>query len=66
MLTFAFISFIIVSFCVVLSMFKGFVFKNFSFELTTPDTALLLGYLAATFGAYVARRNKEHQPDKKE
>jgi hypothetical protein len=56
MLTFAFWSFIVVSFCIVLSMFKTVALKKFEIELASPDSALLLGYLAATFGAYVTRK----------
>lgn len=59
MLTFAFISFIIVSLCVLLSCVKTVAFKTLEIELTVPDTSLLLGYLTATFGGYVMRRNKE-------
>jgi len=63
MLTFAFVAFCVVSFCIVGSMFKSFAFKAFSVELATPDTTLLLGFLAATFGAYVARRNTADKKD---
>ncbi len=62
MLTFAFISFIVVSLCVILSCLKSVAFRALSIELTMPDTSLLLGYLASTFGAYVMRRNKEAPP----
>jgi hypothetical protein len=56
LLTFAFLSFIVVSFCIVLSCLKSVAFRAFSVELTMPDTSLLLGYLAATFGSYVTKR----------
>ena len=57
MLTFATISFFVVSLIVVLSCVKSFMSKNISFEFTTPDNTLILGYLGATFTSYVVRRN---------
>ncbi len=60
MLTFAFVSFTVVSLCVILSCLKSKAFRTLSIELTMPDTSLLLGYLGATFSAYVLRRNREH------
>ena len=66
MLTFATGSFVIVSLCILLSCFKSVAFRSLSLELTVPDTSLLLGFLASTFGAYVMRRNKEHTAVEKE
>lgn len=66
MLTFAFVAFCVVSFVILGSMLKSVTHKAFEVEIATPDNTLLLGYLGATFGAYVARRNKEHVVEKKE
>lgn len=64
MMTFAFWSWIIVSVCIVLSMFKTIAFKKLDLEIATPDSTLLLGYLGATFGAYVTKRYHDVKNDK--
>jgi len=63
LLTTAFISFVVVSACIILSLFKGFIFKNLSVEIATPDNSLLTFYLTSTFGAYVARRSMADKND---
>jgi hypothetical protein len=57
MLTFATLSWLVVSICVFLSMFKELKFgMHEDIHISIPDSTLLLGYLGATFGSYVARR----------
>lgn len=53
------VSFVVVSFCIFLSMIQGLTFKNLSIK--SPDTTLVLGYLATTTGNYLMRRNKKDQ-----
>lgn len=56
MLTFAFLSFMVVSVVILLSVVKSFTVKGAVFEFHPPNDTLLLGYLATCFGGYVTRR----------
>ncbi len=66
MLTFAFISFMIVSIVILLSVVKSFTVKGVLFEFHPPNDVLLLGYLGATFGSYVTKRYHDNKIVKKE
>jgi len=62
MLTFAVVAFIITSLCVVLSVIESVsIAGHANVQLKGPDATLVLGYLGATFGAYVMRKNKKDQ-----
>ena len=62
MLTFAVIAFVITSLCVVLSVIESVsIAGHANIQLKAPDATLVLGYLGATFGAYVMRKNKKDQ-----
>ena len=54
--TFATISFIIVTFCVLLGCIDQISVGQSVLKLKTPDATLALGYLAASFSTYVVRR----------
>jgi hypothetical protein len=56
-LTFMFLSFFVVSLCIVLPMFNGLVIGGFTFNIAKPDNALIIALLAAFVPAYVIRRN---------
>lgn len=59
MLTLAVASWAITSVLLISSVIKSLSIGKFGLELNAPDATLLLGYLGATFGAYVMRRNKK-------
>jgi hypothetical protein len=64
MLTFAFISFIVTTLCVMLSVVSSIsVAGKVNVALKAPDATLVLGYLGASFTSYVFRRNKKDQVD---
>jgi len=56
--TFATIGFLVTTACIVLSMFSEINIGKDNFHIHTPDSTLLLGYLSATFTAYVVRRSQ--------
>ena len=56
MLTFATISFAIVSLNILLSTIQEVSFSFGSFSFQSMDSGTMTAYLAATFGAYVSRR----------
>lgn len=53
------ISFLIVSVCVILSMFEQIAFGKVIFVVKTPDVALLTLYLGMTGTGYVWRRGQK-------
>jgi hypothetical protein len=58
-LTFMFLTFVVVSLCIVLPMFDGMIIKGFAIDVQKPDNALIIALLAAFVPAYVVRRNTE-------
>ena len=54
--TFAFISFVVVTFCVLFGCIDQVTIGHSVIKLKTPDATLALGYLAASFSTYVVRR----------
>jgi len=59
------VSWIAVTLLILLSIFQGEAkLGNFSFTIQPVDATLLLGYMAATWGSYVMRRNKKDDLDK--
>ena len=56
MLTFAVISFAVVTTNILLSTLGNFEGQNISFSFQLIETGAMTSYLAATFGAYVTRR----------
>lgn len=56
MLTFATISFAVVTFNILLATLGHFEFGKLSFAFKGMDSGTMTAYLAATFGAYVTRR----------
>jgi hypothetical protein len=56
-LTFMFLSFVVVSLCIILPMFNGIVIDGFSINIAKPDNTLIIALLAAFVPAYVIRRN---------
>lgn len=70
MLTFAFVSFLVVSLVILLSVVKSFTVHGSTFEFHPPNDTLLLGYLSVSFTSYVTRRytseklnrDKENKP----
>jgi hypothetical protein len=54
--TFAFVSFVVVTFCVLMSTVSTVTFGQVTISLKPVDSTLALGYLAATFSSYVVRR----------
>ncbi len=63
--TFATISFIVVTFCVLLGCIDQFSFGQSQVKLKTPDATLALGYLAASFSTYVVRRTTKETENTK-
>lgn len=56
MFTFSFISFVITTFVVLISLVKELSVGDFKLSFAEPDVALLTMYIGATFGSYVFRR----------
>tara|TARA_R110002020_G_scaffold50716_9_gene143325 strand:+ start:16631 stop:16891 length:261 start_codon:yes stop_codon:yes gene_type:complete len=56
MLTFALISFIVVTFNILVATFGEISFKDWNISFKPMDAATMTAYLAATFTAYVSRR----------
>ena len=56
MLTFALISFIVVTFNILVATFGEISFKDWNISFNPMDAATMTAYLAATFTAYVSRR----------
>ena len=56
MLTFAIISFVVITLNIFLSTFGGLTFGEFTVDFTTLDSSVMAVYLGATFTAYVSRR----------
>ena len=56
MLTFALISFIVVTFNILVATFGEISFKDRNISFKPMDAATMTAYLAATFTAYVSRR----------
>ena len=56
MLTFAMISFFVVTFNILVATFESLTFSEWSVSFKPMDAATMPAYLAATFGAYVSRR----------
>ena len=61
MLTFAVISFAVVTLNLLLSTFANIETSNFSITFNALDSGSMTAYLAATFGAYVTRRWTDKQ-----
>ena len=61
MLTFAVISFAVVTLNLLLSTFANIETSNFSITFNALDAGSMTAYLAATFGAYVTRRWTDKQ-----
>ncbi len=62
MFTLAVLSWVVVTFSVLASLFHGDIkIGNVSFTLNEPNAMLLLGYLGACYTGYVVRRNKKAQ-----
>lgn len=57
MLTFAAVSFVITSLCVLASVIESITVGTHEVKFRSADTALVSMYMASTFGAYVLRRN---------
>lgn len=66
MLTFAVISFAVVTANILLSTLGSFQGPNISFSFQLIDTGAMTSYLAATFGAYVTRRWTDKRYKKEE
>jgi membrane protein implicated in regulation of membrane protease activity len=68
MLTFALISFLVVTFNIFLSTVGSFSAGSISVEFTALDSAVMAVYLGATFSAYVSRRwtDRRYMPDQGE
>ena len=64
MLTFALLSFGVVTLNVLLSTFGNIIYKEFSVNFTAMEAATMTAYLGATFTAYVTRRwtDKKYEP----
>lgn len=58
MFTFASVGFIVTTIAVLTSLIQDMSIGNFHLTFKSPDSSLVLGYLSATFTAYVVRRNK--------
>ena len=56
MLTFALISFFVVTLNLFLATFGNISIKGYDFGFSFMDASTMTAYLAATFGAYVSRR----------
>lgn len=56
MLTFALISFFVVTINLFLATFKSISIMGYDFGFSFMDASTMTAYLAATFGAYVSRR----------
>lgn len=56
MLTFATVSFAVVTFNILLATLGHFEFGKLKFAFESMDSGTMTAYLAATFGAYVTRR----------
>jgi len=56
MLTFATLSFAVVTFNILLATLGHFEFGRLKFSFESMDSGTMTAYLAATFGAYVTRR----------
>jgi len=63
MLTFAAASFVVTSFCILLSMVESLSFAGGTITLKSPDQTLVLAYLGACFTSYVMRRNTKDKLD---
>ncbi len=61
--TFATISFVVVTFCVLLGCIDHVSLGSSTIKLKTPDATLALGYLAASFSTYVVRRTTKENID---
>ncbi len=57
--TFATISFIVVTFCVLMSAIETVNVGTLHITFKPVDTTLALGYLAASFSTYIVRRTTE-------
>ena len=57
--TFAVVSFVVVTLCVLLSVVNTVTVGALVITLKPVDTALALGYLAASFSTYVVRRSSQ-------
>ena len=71
MLTFSFISFLIVSVDILLEVLSPVFEKTMAMSFSTMDTGVMTTYLSATFTAYVARKwtdrgNKRQESDEQE
>ena len=66
MLTFALISFFVVTLNLFLAAFGDISFRGYDLGFSFMDASTMTAYLAATFGAYVSRRwtdKKYHTPN---
>jgi hypothetical protein len=63
MLTFATISFLVVTFNILLSTLGHFELNELKFSFSSMDSGTMTAYLAATFGAYVTRRWTDARPN---
>ena len=68
MLTFALISFFVVTLNLFLATFGSISVSGYDFGFSFMDASTMTAYLAATFGAYVSRRwtAKKYSNDQKE
>jgi len=68
MLTFALISFFIVTLNLFLATFQNISVNGYEFGFSFMDASTMTAYLAATFGAYVSRRwtDRKYSSDEKE
>ncbi len=66
MLTFACVGLLISSVAVVVSLVKSVTIRGSEITFNNPSETLVLGFLAATLGAYVLRRNKKDELDHQE
>lgn len=66
MLTFALISFLIVSVDILLEVLSPIFEKTLSISFSTMDTGVMTTYLSATFTAYVARKWTDRGSKKQE
>lgn len=59
MFTLSVVSFVVVSVCVVISMFDQITLGSSVFHIKSPDVALLTLYLSISHGSYVWRRGQK-------
>ena len=65
MLTFALISFSVVTLNILMSTINSIVLNDFNINFEFIDASTMTAYLAATFGAYVSRRWTDKKYNKK-